>query len=357
MFSVMLHLKEYRYHIVKGGDNMKKLGYLLTGVVLGATLFGGAQAAADGILAQRSSAPFFLNGSPVEVTAYLINNNHYFKLRDIAELVDFGVTWNATSRTVSIDTMTGYDGTFKPPVETVKQETEPTATAPAYHEQANAAVFDDAYTKEGYDALRECMVNGGDSSHVAMSDETWSAMENAVAATSSYPSYDLKANENGIPYFSTKYSSAYKESAEICKRFLNTLEGKSEKEKLYAIAGYVCERLDYDEASTTTPRTLFLDSSTKKGNCMSFAHGFHFLCDLADIPCIFVHSDIHQWNAVYTGGQWYCVDLTSFDKVYDADDVWPLLAAESELQSDVYVQTEPQLTRFAKELLVPGSTK
>lgn len=57
---------------------MKKLGYLLTGIVLGATLFGGAQAAADGILAQRSSAPFFLNGSPVEVETYLIHNNHFF---------------------------------------------------------------------------------------------------------------------------------------------------------------------------------------------------------------------------------------------------------------------------------------
>lgn len=149
---------------------MKKLGYLLTGIVLGATLFGGAQAAADGILAQRSSAPFFLNGAPVEVETYLIHNNHFFKLRDIAKLVDFGVTWNAESGTVSIDTMTGYDGDYKAATTTDAQTRETTPEAPpAYHEQANAAVFDGVYTAEAYDALRECVVTGKTSRSVAMS--------------------------------------------------------------------------------------------------------------------------------------------------------------------------------------------
>ena len=337
---------------------MKKLGYLLTGIVLGATLFGGAQAAADGILAQRSSAPFFLNGSPVEVETYLIHNNHFFMLRDIAKLADFGVTWNAESGTVSIDTMTGYDGAYKAPTKTDTQaETTAAATPTAYHEQANAAVFDSVYTKEAYDALRECIVKGGDSTTVAMSDETRAAMQNVIAAIGSYPSYDLKSGKGGTSYFSTKYSSSYADAAEICQRFLATLNGKSESEKLDAIACYVCARLDYDANSTSTPRALFADSSVKKGNCMSFAHGFQFLCDLAGIPSILVHSDIHQWNEVYTGGRWYCVDLTDYEIGYTERGSDRLLHDASELQGSVFRQTEPHLTQFAKELLVPNSTK
>ena len=336
---------------------MKKLGYLLTGVVLGATLFGGAQAAVDGILAQRSSAPFFLNGSPVEVETYLIHNNHFFKLRDIAALVDFGVTWNAESGTVSIDTMTGYDGEYKAPDTTGKQA-EPTASAAptAYHEQANAAVFDSVYTEDAYDALRECMAEG-ESAIVTMSEQTRSAMQGVTAAVGSYPSYELVNNADGTARFRAKRSTAYADAAATCQQFLATLSGKSESDKLNAIACYVCERLDYDADSTSTPRTLFADSSTKKGNCMSFAYGFQFLCDLADIPCIFVHSVIHQWNEVYTGGRWYCVDLTDYEIGYTEHGGDTLLHDASELQSGVFRQTEPRLTQFAKETLVPGSTK
>ena len=337
---------------------MKKLGYLLTGVVLGATLFSGAQAAAEGILAQRSSAPFFLNGSPVEVETYLIHDNHFFMLRDIAKLVDFGVTWNAESGTVSIDTLVGYDGEYKAPAAPVTQaeETE-TVTLTAYHEQANAAVFDSVYTADAYDALRECIVNGGDSTAIVMNDETRAAMQSVIAAIGSYPSYDLVSDKGGTSYFNTKYSSSYTDAAAICQRFLAALNGKSESEKLDAIACYVCERLDYDADSTTTPRTLFADSSVKKGNCMSFAHGFQFLCNLADIPCVLVHSEIHQWNEVYTGGRWYCVDLTDYEIGYTERGNDTLLHDASELRGDVFRQTEPQLTLFTKETLVPGSIK
>lgn len=337
---------------------MKKLGYLLTGVVLGATLLGGAQAAADGILAQRSSAPFFLNGSPVEVETYLIHDNHFFMLRDIAKLVDFGVTWNAESGTVSIDTLVGYDGEYKAPAAPVTQaeETEP-VTLTAYHEQANAAVFDSVYTADAYDALRECIVNGGDSTAVAMSDETRAAMQNVTAAVGCYPSYDLTSNAVGKVQFHSKRSSTYTNAATTCEKFLDTLKGNSESERLHAIACYVCEHLDYDANSTSTPRTLFTDGAVKKGNCVSFAHGFQFLCNLADIPCILVHSDIHQWNEVYTNGRWYCVDLTSFEIGYTENETATLLHDASELQSAIFRQAEPQLTCFAKELLVPGSTK
>ncbi len=43
-----------------------------------------------------------LNGKPVEFTAYSLGGNNYFKLRDLAEKLNFGVTWNEATRTVEV---------------------------------------------------------------------------------------------------------------------------------------------------------------------------------------------------------------------------------------------------------------
>ena len=334
----------------------KSIALVTAGIVIGSTVTGPAASAAAEILAQRSTMPFFVNGMPVEVEAYVIHDNNYLKLRDIAALADFGVTWSAESGSVLIDTMVGYDGVYKAPVETEKQprQTE-TATLTAYHEQANAAVFNSIYTEEAYDALQECMAEGK-STEIAMSDATRTAMQGVCAAIGTYPSYELITAADGKAHFHRKQSSAYSDAAEYGRRFIDGLSG-SESDKLYAIACLVCDRLTYDANSTATPRVLFASDSVKKGNCMSYAHGFQFLCDLADIPCVLVHSDIHQWNEVYTGGRWYCVDLTSFDLLYTDTGSARLLGDHSELQADIYTQSEPQLARYAKELLVPGSTK
>lgn len=334
----------------------KSIALVAAGIVIGSTVTGPAASAAAEILAQHSTMPFFVNGMPVEVEAYLIHGNNYLKLRDIAALADFGVTWSAESGSVLIDTMVGYDGAYKAPVKTVTQmeETEP-VTLTAYHKQANAAVFDTIYTADAYDALRECMAEGK-STEIAMSAATRAAIQGVCAAIGTYPSYELIATADGKAHFQRKQSSAYADAAEYGRQFVGGLSG-SESDKLYAIACLVCDRLTYDANSTATPRVLFASDSVKKGNCMSYAHGFQFLCDLAGIPCVLVHSDIHQWNEVYTGGRWYCVDLTSFDLLYTDTGSARLLGHHSELQCDIYTQSEPRLTQFAKELLVPGSTR
>jgi len=49
-----------------------------------------------------------VNGQEISFAAYLINGNNYFKLRDIGKAMDFGVTWNADTNTVGIDSTTSY---------------------------------------------------------------------------------------------------------------------------------------------------------------------------------------------------------------------------------------------------------
>lgn len=44
----------------------------------------------------------------LRMNSYLIGGNNYFKLRDIATIVDFGVTWDSTSNNIHINTKESY---------------------------------------------------------------------------------------------------------------------------------------------------------------------------------------------------------------------------------------------------------
>lgn len=50
-----------------------------------------------------------VDGKAAQVEAYNIDNgNNFFKLRDLAEELDFGVTWDAATDTANIDTNAHY---------------------------------------------------------------------------------------------------------------------------------------------------------------------------------------------------------------------------------------------------------
>lgn len=50
----------------------------------------------------------FLNGTRLTLTAYFIGGSNYFKLRDIADAIDFGVQYIAERNAIEIDTALGY---------------------------------------------------------------------------------------------------------------------------------------------------------------------------------------------------------------------------------------------------------
>ena len=99
----------------------------LAGMFCGAAIFGGGAAYASGILANPSTHAVTVDGSQVAVEAYTINGNNYFKLRDIAALVDFGVTWHNATRTVEIDTGSPYEKP-EPTVEQPASDAEDSST-------------------------------------------------------------------------------------------------------------------------------------------------------------------------------------------------------------------------------------
>ena len=55
-----------------------------------------------------TTSKIYLDGKEISFTAYNIGGNNYFKLRDIGQAFDFGVTWDGTKNTIVIDTSKSY---------------------------------------------------------------------------------------------------------------------------------------------------------------------------------------------------------------------------------------------------------
>lgn len=54
--------------------------------------------------ASLTNSDIYLNENEIELKAYNIDNNNYFKLRDIAEYIGFEVDWDATANSILINT-------------------------------------------------------------------------------------------------------------------------------------------------------------------------------------------------------------------------------------------------------------
>jgi hypothetical protein len=56
----------------------------------------------------ETTAQVYVNEKQVKFTAYNIDGNNYVKLRDVAKVIDFGVTWNENASSIGIDTAASY---------------------------------------------------------------------------------------------------------------------------------------------------------------------------------------------------------------------------------------------------------
>ena len=89
---------------------MKKSLYLIAGILIGITLFGGSSVLAAGITAERSTNRIYVNGQEVHLTAYNINGNNYVMLRDVGKTVGFEVYWDGDAKCVQIESEKPYTG-------------------------------------------------------------------------------------------------------------------------------------------------------------------------------------------------------------------------------------------------------
>ena len=103
----------------------------LTGLVVGALVFGGTTAYAAGILAERSTNRIFVDGQEVQIEAYAIHDNNFMQLRDIGKAVGFNVYWNAEDRSVQIETDKPYTGEAPAKDEAADSAPQPEVTSSA----------------------------------------------------------------------------------------------------------------------------------------------------------------------------------------------------------------------------------
>lgn len=95
---------------------MKRLDFV-AGMLCGALLLGGVvtgAAAVSALTATPSTQTFYVDGQKMELEAYAINGRNYVQLRDIGRAVDFGVTYDGTTNSVSIDSTASYVEEVKP---------------------------------------------------------------------------------------------------------------------------------------------------------------------------------------------------------------------------------------------------
>ena len=89
---------------------MKKSLYLIAGILIGITLFGGSSVLAAGITAERSTNRIYVDGQEVRLTAYNLNRNNYVMLRDVGKTVGFEVYWDGDAKCVQVESKKPYTG-------------------------------------------------------------------------------------------------------------------------------------------------------------------------------------------------------------------------------------------------------
>ena len=78
------------------------------GILAGLALSGPASAAVQQLTATPTNQTFYVDGQQVQFEAYSIHNNNFVKLRDLGRAVDFGVTYDAATNSVHIDSAQSY---------------------------------------------------------------------------------------------------------------------------------------------------------------------------------------------------------------------------------------------------------
>lgn len=363
----------------------KNIALLLTGAVLGASLTSpAAHAAAEFFQAQRTPHHIYVDGKQVQMETYAISGHNYVKLRDIGRAVGFEVYWDGSAaRIVSDQPYTGQP-----------QTQAMASVVPDHSSQANASVFIGYLTAEVYNVIREAVltkqttpfnstlksaqhIRWDDKEGLKQAEEERNQINAVLAKLGPYPVDEMVSAGNGSGYLcKVKYSEVDAPAAEHTKDFVASLDGLSDREKIKRIAWYVCDRIAYDKTCYVWPNEVLAQDGELRGACMSFAYSFQFLCNQAGIPCVFKRGGNHQWNSVYAEGRWWDVDVSGdnidgviytesgvktgerpFDGTDDFREQFYVTADRVLRDNGPFPDEQPEITRFAQEVRVPGSTR
>ena len=362
-------------------NRLKNAALLCTGIVLGATLFGGfAASAAAGIMAERSAQAVYVDGRRVELEAYLIDGSNYVKLRDVGQATNaINVYWDGAVQIQSGAAYTGEAPAGTPaPSGTPATQPQTTSTASAvsgaytisvdhwsredFSQQANPAVFTGVYDRALYNTIRQTMMDGTSENPaytMVAKGNDYSAVKKLTGRMEGVLRYEHHVPKNFTNYY--EYLDYFAVSAEIPENYqaplafiqpvIKATAGMTDREKVEYLNDYLCTLLAYNASETAgIPQTFSQHTGELEAACGSYASAMKFLCGAADIPCFTISTKTHSWNLVYVGGRWLHVDVSAND----------LYGNNSILLTETYpnqIDVAPEATAFLKELFVPGSTK
>lgn len=137
-----------------------------------------------------------------------------------------------------------------------------------------------------------------------------------------YKSYSIK-----VKNLDERYEEALLESKRIISEIIE--EGMGADEKIEAIHDYIVKTSAYDEKSFDTiegKSSIFKAAGVlvdQRAVCTGYGRAFMMLAKEANIPSIYVSSDIinHGWNLVYGENGWRYIDVTWDDPVPDREGV------------------------------------
>lgn len=362
---------------------MKRLSYFLLGLLCGAGIFTGTAVLANSdVLARLTSQVFFFNNEKIELEAYNINDYNYVRLRDAAKIFDVNIEYDEQTDSVIIN---NSDAAIqKPHTETEQSQQTDRIDGTAYaredfSQQANQAIFDDVYTREAYNAFRQTIVDideivkGTDENgynpnyryaHFIDKTNTFDSQGktrkvfNTIAGDLfGYYNYSFGFE----PYIKNIYEypgytickvqvhDFFESANRATDGFINSINNLSNREKVKKIADYVSDRIVYKDTGSVGFYEMFTSTEPVNGVCGDYSSAFIYLCSRADIPCVNIDDGEHAWNEVYVDGKWYTADISYYD----------VARTDEMLLRTTYQRTDPNKakTNFAKELLVPGSTK
>ena len=122
------------------------------GILAGLVLSGPASAAVQQLTASPTTQTFYVDGQQMWFEAYHIHGNNFVKLRDIGQAVDFGVTYDAATNSVYIDSDAPYQEEAPQPVQAqattaaVTEESVQAALAGLRAKYPHGAVYPSPYT-------------------------------------------------------------------------------------------------------------------------------------------------------------------------------------------------------------------
>ncbi len=353
---------------MKNRSRGKCAALVMTGVLIGASLPSVVMAAEDYLKATPSTQEFFVDGQRVELEAYAIGGHNYVKLRDIGKAVNFSVSYDPFNNAAIIVSGMPYqdEGQVATSSTQTQATTVTTPTSTDYAAQATPSIFTDELTREVYNGIRDTIlhreeITAGAYQPIPVGEvQRNGPAEQVVSVLGKCPIYEIIKDKNGQAVCNTRYVENYEPAREHTRSFIDGLAGLADKEKAENLVWYVCDRMTY-EVKYAGPGKVLSQDGVVPGCCMAYSYAFQFLCDRADIPCVLVCNDVHMWNQVYLDGQWWLVDVTASDAgnetahressnyspFYDIDTYWGASTVDG----------YPEITAFAKELLIPGSTK